>query len=71
LNNKANGSIVVLIGVLFIFAAFAVMLVTFSGVMDQALHLDILPAMQKYIIGAVIAIILLVIGILILFFGSR
>jgi len=71
LNKKANGVIVVLFGVLFIIAAIAVMLVTFSGVMDLALHLDILPAFQKYIIGTVIAIILLVIGILILFFGSR
>jgi ABC-type uncharacterized transport system fused permease/ATPase subunit len=71
LGKRANGILVFLIGVFFIIAGIAVMFITVSGVMDQALHLEFLPAFQRYIIGTIISALLIVIGIVILIFGSR
>ena len=68
-DKRGNGFLVTQIGVLLIIAGFAAMFITFTGVIERVLHLELLPAMQKYIIGTIIAIILVMIGIFILYFS--
>jgi ABC-type uncharacterized transport system fused permease/ATPase subunit len=66
MDKRANGFLVILIGFLFIIVGIAVVLVTFIGFLDQALHLELIPAMEKYIIGVIVAGILFAIGIVII-----
>jgi heme/copper-type cytochrome/quinol oxidase subunit 2 len=71
MNNRGNGLIVVVFGVLFIIAGIVVEILTASGALANAINSEILQAINVYFWGTIIAIVLVVIGILILFFGLK
>jgi len=71
MNRRGSSPIVVLVGVLFIIVGVIIVVFTATGVMDQAIHFEFIPALKGYIIGAICSIIFIVIGFLILIFGLR
>jgi uncharacterized membrane protein YidH (DUF202 family) len=71
MNNRGNGIIVVLIGFVLIIAGIIVAIATATGFVNNVLQSDYISAMQGYVIGAIIAIILIVVGVVILIFGLR
>jgi|YelNatPaOPRAMG01_1025707.scaffolds.fasta_scaffold123001_1 hypothetical protein len=69
--NKGNSLIVLVIGILLIIVGGIVEILTVSGVFEKALNFEIMSAFNLYIFGTIIAIVLVVIGVLLLFFGLR
>jgi F0F1-type ATP synthase membrane subunit c/vacuolar-type H+-ATPase subunit K len=70
-SNKGNGVLIFLFGIAFIIAGFVVGLVSFAVSRSQATNPDTTQMFSTYIVGTIIAIILVVIGFLIIIFGSR
>jgi|GEM_PF-2735645 len=71
MDKRGNSLIILVAGILFIIVGAIVEILTISGVFEKALNLEILSAFNVYIFGTIIAIILVVIGVLLLFFGLR
>ncbi|MEM3458988.1 MAG: hypothetical protein QXN36_00155 [Candidatus Bathyarchaeia archaeon] len=70
-DERGNSLIVVVVGILLIIFGAIVEILTISGVFEKALNLEILSAFNVYVVGTVIAIVLVVFGVLILIFGLR
>lgn len=70
-NKRGNSLIVVVVGILLIIFGAIVEILTISGVFEKTLNLEILSAFNTYILGTIIAIVLVVSGVLILILGLR
>jgi len=71
MNNTGDNTIVILVGIAFVVSGVIVAVATTSIVMNEATHFDLLEAIKVNFIGMVVGIILFVIGLLIVIFGSR
>jgi hypothetical protein len=71
MDSKGKSLAVMAFGFLFIVVAIAVAVLAVSGAMDKLLDIEPLPALNGYWIGIIFAIVLLVIGVLVLFFGIQ
>jgi hypothetical protein len=68
MDNKGNSVIVLVIALIFILAGIFVAVLTLSGTFENV-GFEFLSAFNMYIFGIIIAITLVIIGILLLFFG--
>ena len=68
MDKKGNSAIVLVIALIFILAGIFVAILTLSGTFEKA-GFEFLSAFNMYIFGLIIAIILVVIGLLLLYFG--
>ena len=68
MDNKGNSAIVLVIALIFILAGIFVAFLTLSGKFEKA-GFEFLSAFNLYIFGTIIAIIVVVIGFLLLYFG--
>jgi uncharacterized membrane protein len=70
MDNKGNSVLVLVIAFIFILAGIFVAVLTFSGTFEKS-GFEFLSAFNSYIFGMIIAIILVVIGFLLLYFGMH
>jgi cytochrome c biogenesis protein CcdA len=70
MDNKGNSVIVLVIAFVLILAGIFVAILTLSGTFEKA-GFEFLSAFNTYIFGIIIAVILISIGILLLYFGMR
>ncbi len=70
MNNKGNSAIVLVIAFVFILAGVFVAVLTFSGTFEKA-GFEFLSAFNSYIFGMILAITLVIIGFLLLYFGMH
>jgi hypothetical protein len=70
MDNKGNSVLVLVIALIFILAGIFVAVLTLSGTFEKS-GFEFLSAFNTYIFGMVIAIILVVIGFLLLYFGMH
>jgi hypothetical protein len=70
MDNKGNSAIVLVIALIFILAGIFVAVLTLSGTFKKA-GFEFLSAFNLYIFGMIIALILVVIGLLLLYFGMH
>ena len=70
MDNKGNSVLVLVIALIFILAGIFVAILTLSGTLEKS-GFEFLSAFNLYIFGIIIAIILVVIGILLLYFGMH
>jgi hypothetical protein len=70
MDNKGNSVIVLVIAFVFILAGIFVAILTLSGTFEKA-GFEFLSAFNTYIFGIIIAIILVFIGMLLLYFGMH
>jgi hypothetical protein len=70
MDNKGNSVLVLVIALIFILAGIFVAILTLSGTFAQS-GFEFLSAFNTYIFGMVIALILVVIGFLLLYFGMH
>jgi len=70
MDNKGNSAIVLVTAFIFILAGIFVAILTLSGTLEQV-GFELLSAFNNYIFGTIIAIILVVTGLLLLYFGLR
>lgn len=68
--DKGNSSLVLVIALIFILAGIFVAVLTLSGTFEKS-GFEFLSAFNTYIFGMIIAIILVVIGFLLLYFGMH
>jgi hypothetical protein len=68
--NKGNSAIVLVIAFVFILAGIFVAVLTLSGTFEKA-GFEFLSAFNTYIFGIIIAVILVFIGLLLLYFGMH
>ena len=68
MDNKGNSAIVLVIALIFILAGIFVAVLTVSGTFEKT-GFEFLSAFNTYFFGIILAIILVVIGILLLYFG--
>jgi len=68
--DKGNSVLVLVIALIFILAGIFVAVLTLSGTFEKS-GFEFLSAFNSYIFGMVIAIILVVIGFLLLYFGMH
>jgi uncharacterized membrane protein len=66
--NKGNSAIVLVIALIFILAGIFVAVLTVSGTLEKT-GFEFLSAFNAYFFGVILAIILVVIGIFLLYFG--
>lgn len=71
MDNKGNGGIIAIIGVAFIIAGFIVGLYTFAVTRGQATNPDVPQMFSTFLIGIIIAIILVAIGVIMAVLGAR
>jgi hypothetical protein len=71
MGNKGNSVIVFVIAIIFILAGIFVAVLTVSGTIEKAIDAQILTSFNVYIFGIIIAIVLVVIGFLLLYFGMQ
>ncbi|MCJ7559378.1 hypothetical protein MUO79_02005 [Candidatus Bathyarchaeota archaeon] len=71
MDNKGNSVIVFVIAIIFILAGIFVAVLTVSGTIEKAIDAQILTSFNVYIFGIIIAIVLVVIGFLLLYFGMQ
>jgi hypothetical protein len=71
MNDKGNSIIALVIALVFILAGIFVAVLTFSGTIEKAMGFEILSTFNLYIFGMIVAIILVVIGLLLLYFGLQ
>lgn len=71
MDNKGNSIIVFVIAIIFILAGIFVAVLTVSGTIEKAIDAQILTSFNVYIFGIIIAIVLVVIGFLLLYFGMQ
>jgi hypothetical protein len=70
MDNKGNSAIVLVIALILILAGIFVAILTLSGTFEKA-GFEFLSAFNLYIFGMIIALILVVIGFLLLYFGMH
>ena len=70
MDNKGNSAIVLVIAFVFILAGIFVAVLTLSGTFEKAVF-EFLSAFNTYIFGIIIAVILVFIGLLLLYFGMH
>ncbi len=70
MDNKGNSVIVLVIAFIFILAGIFVSVLTLSGTFEKA-GFEFLSAFNLYIFGIIMAVILVVIGLLLLYFGKH
>jgi hypothetical protein len=70
MDNKGNSVLVLVIALIFILAGIFVAILTLSGTFAQS-GFEFLSAFNSYIFGMIIAVILVVIGFLLLYFGMH
>lgn len=70
MDNKGNSVIVLVIAFIFILVGIFVAVLTLSGTFEKA-GFEFLSAFNLYIFGIIMAIILVVIGLLLLYFGMH
>jgi hypothetical protein len=70
MDNKGNSVVVLVIALIFILAGIFVAVLTLTGTF-ATVGFEFLSGFNMYIFGMIIAIILLIIGILLLFFGMH
>jgi cytochrome c biogenesis protein CcdA len=70
MDNKGNSAIVLVIAFVFILAGIFVAVLTLSGTFEKA-GFEFLSAFNTYIFGIIIAVILVFIGLLLLYFGMH
>jgi len=70
MDNKGNSVVVLVIALIFILAGIFVAVLTLAGTFETV-GFEFLSGFNMYIFGVIIAIILLIIGILLLFFGMH
>ncbi len=70
MDNKGNSVIVLVIAFIFILAGIFVSVLTLSGTFEKA-GFEFLSAFNLYIFGIIMAVILVVIGLLLLYFGMH
>lgn len=68
--DKGNSVLVLVIALIFILAGIFVAVLTLSGTFEKS-GFEFLSAFNSYIFGMIIAIILVVIGFLLLYFGMH
>ena len=68
MDNKGNSVVVLVIALIFILAGIFVAVLTLAGTFETA-GFEFLSGFNTYIFGMIIAIILVVIGLLLLYFG--
>ena len=71
MNTKGVGYLYVIIGLAFIIVGIIVAILANMGIFEQTINSEILPVLNTYVVGSIAAVILVVIGILVLVFGSR
>ena len=71
MDNKGNSVIVFVIAIIFILSGIFVAVLTVSGTIEKAIDAQILTSFNVYIFGIIIAIVLVVIGFLLLYFGMQ
>jgi hypothetical protein len=71
MNSKGNSVTVLVIALIFILTGIFVAVLTYSGTIEKAIGFEILSTFNLYIFGMLIAIILVVIGLLLLYFGLQ
>jgi hypothetical protein len=71
MNTKAITYWYIIIGLIFIIAGIGIAILSSSGTLEQYINTETLPALNISIVGYIIAVILILIGILILAFGSK
>ncbi len=71
MDNRGNSVIVFVIAIIFILAGIFVAVLTVSGTIEKAIDAQILTSFNVYIFGIIIAIVLVVIGFLLLYFGMQ
>jgi cytochrome c biogenesis protein CcdA len=70
MDNRGNSAIVLLIAFIFILAGIFVAVLTLMGTFEKA-GFEFLSAFNTYIFGIIIAVILIFIGLLLLYFGMH
>jgi uncharacterized membrane protein len=70
MDKKGNSVIVLVIALIFILGGIFVAVLTLSGTFEKA-GFEFLSAFNTYLFGMIIAIILVVIGLLLLYFGMH
>jgi Na+-driven multidrug efflux pump len=70
MDNEGNSAIVLVIAFVFILAGIFVAVLTLSGTFEKAVF-EFLSAFNTYIFGIIIAVILVFIGLLLLYFGMH
>lgn len=70
MDNKGNSVLVLVIALIFILAGIFVAVLTLSGTFEKS-GFEFLSAFNSYIFGMVIALILVVIGFLLFYFGMH
>jgi hypothetical protein len=70
MDNKGNSVLVLVIALIFILAGIFVAVLTLSGTFEKS-GFEFLSAFNTYIFGMIIALILVVIGFLLLYFGMH
>ena len=71
MNTKGVGYLYVIVGLAFIIVGVLIGILANMGVFEQTISSDVLPMLNTYIVGSIVAFILVLIGILVLVFGSR
>jgi hypothetical protein len=70
MDNKGNSVLVLVIALIFILAGIFVAVLTLSGTFEKS-GFEFLSAFNTYIFGMIIALILVIIGFLLLYFGMH
>ena len=70
MDSKGNSVLVLVIALIFILAGIFVAVLTLSGTFEKS-GFEFLSAFNLYIFGIIMAIILVVIGVLLLYFGMH
>ena len=60
-----------IIGLIFIIAGVVIAIFANMGIFEQTIDSDVLPALNTYVVGSIVAFILVLIGVLVLVFGHR
>jgi len=60
-----------IIGLAFIITGIAIGIFANMGIFEQTISSEVLPLLNTYVVGSIVAFILVVIGILVLVFGHR
>ena len=70
MDNKGNSAIVLVIALILILAGIFVAVLTLSGTFEKA-GFEFLSVFNLYVFGMIIALILVVVGLLLLYFGMH
>ena len=71
MNTKAITYWYAIIGLIFIIVGATIGVLANMGIFEQTITSDVLPLLNTYVVGSIVAFILVLIGVLVLVFGSR